>query len=42
VEVRGALAAGDRLVIRGGERLVAGQAVRVINPAQHATQPHAG
>ena len=42
VEVRGALAAGDRLVIRGGERLVAGQAVRVIDAAQHASQPHAG
>ena len=40
VEVRGALAAGDRLVIRGGERLVAGQAVRVIDPVQHPAQPN--
>jgi RND family efflux transporter MFP subunit len=43
VEVRGPLAAGDRLVIRGGERLVAGQAVRVIDHArQAATQMHPG
>jgi RND family efflux transporter MFP subunit len=42
VEVRGALAAGDRLVIRGGERLVAGQAVRVIDPVQHPAQPNPG
>jgi RND family efflux transporter MFP subunit len=34
VEVRGPLAAGDRLVVRGGERLAAGQAVRVIDRAQ--------
>ena len=38
VEVRGPLAAGDRLVVRGGERLAAGQAVRVINPVQHSAQ----
>ncbi len=43
VEVRGPLAAGDRLVIRGGERLAAGQAVRVLSPAQHAAvQMHPG
>jgi multidrug efflux system membrane fusion protein len=42
VEVRGALAPGDRLVIRGAERLVAGQAVRVIDPAPHSAQPHPG
>jgi len=43
VEVRGPLAAGDRLVIRGGERLAAGQAVRVIDPARHpAAQVHPG
>ena len=36
VEVRGPLAAGDRLVVRGGERLAAGQAVRVIDRAQRA------
>ena len=34
VEVRGPLAAGDRLVVRGAERLAAGQAVKVI-----ATKP---
>ena len=43
VEVRGPLAAGDRLVIRGGERLATGQAVRVVDPANHATgQLHPG
>jgi len=43
VEVRGPLAAGDRLVVRGGERLAAGQAVRVIDhPRQAATQMHPG
>jgi len=43
VEVRGPLAAGDRLVIRGGERLATGQAVRVVDPADHATgQLHPG
>jgi RND family efflux transporter MFP subunit len=43
VEVRGPLAAGDRLVVRGGERLAAGQAVRVIDHArQAATQTHPG
>ena len=38
VEVSGPLAAGDRLVVRGGERLVAGQAVRIIDPAPRAPQ----
>jgi len=43
VEVRGPLAAGDRLVVRGGERLAAGQAVRVIDHArQAAAQMHPG
>ena len=43
VEVRGPLAAGDRLVVRGGERLAAGQAVRIIDHArQAATQMHPG
>lgn len=30
VEVRGALSAGDRLVVRGGERLTAGAAVKIV------------
>jgi len=43
VEVRGPLAAGDRLVIRGGERLASGQAVRVIDhSSQAAAQMHPG
>jgi RND family efflux transporter MFP subunit len=43
VEVSGPLSPGDRLVIRGGERLAAGQAVRVIDPAHRsAAQPHPG
>ncbi len=43
VEVRGPLSAGDRLVIRGGERLAAGQAVRVVDPAHRAArQLHPG
>jgi RND family efflux transporter MFP subunit len=42
VEVRGALAPGDRLVVRGAERLAAGQAVRVIDPARHRAQAHPG
>ena len=43
VEVRGPLAAGDRLVIRGGERLAAGQAVQVVDPAHRAPgQLHPG
>ena len=37
VEVRGPLSAGDRLVVRGGERLAAGQAVRVIDRTPRAT-----
>jgi RND family efflux transporter MFP subunit len=39
VEVHGPLAAGDRLVIRGGERLAAGQAVRVVDPTLRAGSP---
>jgi len=42
VEVRGPLAPGDRLVVRGGERLAAGQAVRVIDTERHAPQAHPG
>jgi hypothetical protein len=42
VEVRGPLSAGDRLVVRGAERLAAGQAVRVIDAGRHAAQPHPG
>jgi len=42
VEVRGPVSAGDRLVIRGGERLAAGQAVRVIDSAPHLPSPHPG
>jgi RND family efflux transporter MFP subunit len=43
VEVRGPLCAGDRLVIRGGERLAAGQAVRVVDPARRpSAQSHPG
>ena len=41
VEVEGPLSAGDRLVIRGGERLAAGQAVRVVEH-RSAGQPHPG
>ena len=43
VEVRAPLAAGDRLDIRGGERLASGRAVRVIdNASQVATQMDPG
>jgi membrane fusion protein, multidrug efflux system len=43
VEVRGNLSPGDRLVVRGGERLAAGQAVRVIDVARPAAaQRHPG
>lgn len=42
VEVHGALAPGDRLVVRGGERLAAGQAVRVIDSVRHTAQTHPG
>jgi RND family efflux transporter MFP subunit len=42
VEVKGPLAPGDRLVVRGAERLTAGQAVRVIDPAPRVPQPHPG
>jgi multidrug efflux pump subunit AcrA (membrane-fusion protein) len=39
VEVKGPLAPGDRLVVRGGERLAAGQAVRVIDAPAHGPNP---
>ena len=39
VEVRGPLAPGDRLVVRGGERLATGQAVRVIDPHRAPSHP---
>jgi RND family efflux transporter MFP subunit len=42
VEVRGPLVPGDRLVVRGGERLTAGQAVRIIDSGHRATQTHPG
>jgi RND family efflux transporter MFP subunit len=42
VEVSGPLSPGDRLVIRGGERLAAGQAVRVVGPAPRTAQDHPG
>jgi RND family efflux transporter MFP subunit len=43
IEVHGPLAAGDRLVVRGGERLAAGQSVRVVDPTHRAaTQLHPG
>lgn len=39
IEVHGALSPGDRLVIRGAERLTSGQAVRILDPK---AQPHPG
>jgi RND family efflux transporter MFP subunit len=39
VEVRGPLAPGDRLVVRGGERLAAGQAVKVIDVPARGPNP---
>jgi len=42
VEVSGPLSPGDRLVVRGGERLAAGQVVRVVSSATHAAQAHPG
>ena len=42
VEVRGPLAPGDRLVVRGGERLAAGQAVRVLDHGPRAASTHPG
>lgn len=39
VEVRGALAAGDRLVVRGAERLSAGQTVKIVTEAARAPHP---
>ncbi|HEY6825005.1 MAG TPA: efflux RND transporter periplasmic adaptor subunit [Steroidobacteraceae bacterium] len=38
LEVHGPLAAGDRLGLRGGERLAAGQAVRVVDPTHRAAR----
>ena len=40
VEIRGAVAAGDRLVVRGGERLTDGQSVRIV--AEEARTLHPG
>src|SRR5215472_16995486 len=42
IEVRGALSPGDRLVVRGGERLTPGQAVTVIAPANRNSEAHPG
>jgi len=42
VEVSGPLSPGDRLVVRGGERLAAGQVVRVVSSATHSVQVHPG
>ena len=42
VEVRGALSPGDRLVVRGGERLAAGQAVRIIATTPRTVAVHPG
>jgi multidrug efflux system membrane fusion protein len=42
VEVHGPLTPGDRLVVRGGERLAAGQAVRIIDPVHRTAQTHPG
>ncbi|HET7843726.1 MAG TPA: efflux RND transporter periplasmic adaptor subunit [Xanthomonadales bacterium] len=39
VEIRGAIAAGDRLVVRGGERLQAGQAVKIVEPVAASPLP---
>jgi RND family efflux transporter MFP subunit len=39
VEVHGPLSPGDRLVVRGAERLSAGQAVRVIDREPHSLHP---
>jgi RND family efflux transporter MFP subunit len=42
VEVSGPVSPGDRLVVRGGERLAAGQVVRVVSSAPHSAQAHPG
>jgi RND family efflux transporter MFP subunit len=42
VEVRGALSPGDRLVIRGGERLSDGQAVRIVTEEARVAVPKPG
>jgi multidrug efflux pump subunit AcrA (membrane-fusion protein) len=39
VEVRGPLSPGDRLVVRGAERLADGQAVKVINAPARGPNP---
>jgi multidrug efflux pump subunit AcrA (membrane-fusion protein) len=39
VEVLGGLAAGDRIVVRGGERLRAGQAVTITTSTASAPVP---
>jgi len=39
IEVRGAIAAGDRLVVRGGERLQAGQLVKIVEPVEASPLP---
>jgi hypothetical protein len=39
VEVRGALSPDDRLVVRGGERLMPGEAVTVTEPHLTAVTP---
>jgi RND family efflux transporter MFP subunit len=42
IEVTGPLSPGDRLVIRGGERLAVGQVVRVVGPAARSALDHPG
>ena len=42
VEVRGALSPGDRLVIRGGERLSDGQAVKIVTEEARVPAPQPG
>jgi len=42
IEVSGPLSPGDRLVIRGAERLAAGQAVKVIATQTHWHSPNPG
>lgn len=42
VEVRGPLAPGDRLVVRGAERLAAGQSVKVLNHGRILAPIHPG
>ncbi len=42
VEIRNGVSAGDRLVVRGAERLAPGQAVTITNPHPAAERSHAG